>query len=328
METELKSILEKLDPKLLGVEKIKIEFFKKLGIGEGNINYVFKIKDKKFICRINIDKGVPNKSKEEFNALKRVESLKIAPKAYYFHSNDKKFPYGFIILEFIEGKPFRSRKRTYTKKQIKQIAIILAELHSKSYNDLPKKNYSFQYYIKKGEEYNKIINKHSDRLKKGLEEIHNRIKKFLSKREEHKFSLIHGDVCPQNIVETKKELKLIDWESLQCSDPAKDIANVLIDLELKNKNLDLFLKEYHKIRKDPTILERAETYAVLFRYTYFLWEITRSFDIINKELPKEYLNKTTAQSHVNEAKFQFRKLRRLIDMPKININVLFTGAKN
>jgi thiamine kinase-like enzyme len=328
MKTELKFIIENLNPKLLGVDKVSIDSFKKLGVGEGNLNYLFKIKNNKFICRVNIDKGVPNKSKNEFESLKRVESLNIAPKAFYYHPKDKKFPYGFIILEFIEGKPLRMKKRTYTKKQVKQIAFILAELHSKNCNGLPKKDYSFQYYLKHCEDYNKTINKHNDKLKKELIEIKYRIGNFLSKKEEHKFSLIHGDVCPQNIVETKNGLKLIDWESLQCSDPAKDIANILIDLELKNSDLDLFLKEYQKIRKDPTILKRAKTYAVLLRAVYFLWEITRSFEIINKELPKEYLNKTTAQSHINEAKFQFRRLSELIDVPKINIDSLFTGAKN
>ena len=328
MKAELKFIIEHLNPKLLGVDEVSIDSFKRLGVGEGNLNYLFKIKNKKFICRVNIDGGVPNKSKDEFNSLKRVESLNIAPKPFYYHPKDKKFPYGFIILEFIEGKPLRMKKRNYTQKQIKQIAFILAELHSKNCNSLPKKDYSFQHYIKHCEDYNKTINKHNDKLKDELNEIHKRIRNFLSKKEEHKFSLIHGDVCPQNIVETKHGLKLIDWESLQCSDPAKDIANILIDLELKNNDLDLFLKEYQKIRKDPTILERAKIYAVLLRAVYFLWEITRSFEIINKELPKEYLNKTTAQSHINEAKFQFRKLSKLIDLPKINIDVLFTGAKN
>lgn len=328
MKAELKFIIENLNPKLLGVDKVSIDSFKKLGVGEGNLNYFFKIKNKKFICRVNIDRGVPNKSKEEFNSLKRVESLNIAPKPFYYHPKDKKFPYGFIILKFIEGKPFCMKKRSYTQKQIKQIVSILTELHSQKCNGFPKKEYSFQYYIKHCEDYNKTINKHNNKLKNELNEMCIIIRNFLSKKEEHKFSLIHGDVCPQNIVETKNGLKLIDWESLQCSDPAKDIANILIDLELKNKDLDLFLKEYQKIRKDPTILERAKTYAVLLRAVYFLWEITRSFEIINKELPKEYLNKTTAQSHINEAKFQFRKLSKLIDIPKINIDVLFTGAKN
>lgn len=328
MKAELKVMIENLNPKLFGVEKVSIDSFKKLGIGEGNLNYLFKIKNKKFICRINIDRGVPNKSKKEYESLKRIENLNIAPKTFYYHPKDKKFSYGFIILEFIEGKPFRMKKRTYTQKQVKQIAFVLAELHSKNYEGLLKKDYSFQYYLKHCKDYIKTINMHNNKLKNELAEIHNRIGNFLSKKEEHKFSLIHGDVCPQNIVETKNGLKLIDWESLQCSDPAKDIANVLIDLELKKDDLNLFLREYQKIRKDPTIFERAKTYAVLLRAVYFLWEITRSFEIINKELPKDYLKKTTAQNHINEAKFQFRKLCELIDIPKINIDSLFAGTKN
>jgi len=328
MKAELKFIIENLNPKLLDVDNVNIGSFKKLDVGEGNLNYLFKIKNKKFICRVNIDRGMPNKSKEEFNSLKKVESLNIAPKPFYYHLKDKKFLHSFIILEFIEGKPLRMKKRNYTQKQVKQISFILAELHSKNYNSLPKKDYSFQHYLKECEDYNKIINKHNDKLKREFNEIHKRIKIFLPKKEEHKFSLIHGDVCPQNIVETKNGLKLIDWESLKCSDPSKDIANILIDLELKNSDLDLFLKEYQKIRKDPTILERARIYEVLLRAVYFLWEIVRSFEIINKELPKEYLNKTTAQSHINEARFQFRKLSKLIDIPKINIDVLFIDSKN
>lgn len=328
MNSELKFVIEGLNPKLLGVDRLSIDSFKKLGVGEGNLNYIFKIKDRKFVCRVNIDKGMPNKSRDEFDSLKKVESLNIAPKPYYYHQKDKKFPHEFIIIGFIEGKPFRMKKRNYTQKQIKQLAFILSELHSKKCKGLPKKKYSFQHYLKDGEDFIKFINKHNNKLKEEFKDLHNRIGNSLPKKEEHRFSLIHDDVCPQNIVETKEGLELIDWESLQYSDPARDIAHILVDLELKNKDLRMFLQEYHKVRKDQTILERAKTYAILLRYINFLWEITRVFEIINKELPEAYLNKTTAQAHINEAKLQFRHLSRLIKIPKIDIAVLFTNAKN
>lgn len=327
MKSELKSIIENLNPKLLGVDRISVNSFRKIGVGECNVNYLIKINDKKFICRVRFS-GMPNKSKYEFDVLKKIQSLNIVPKPYYYHPKDKTFPYEFVILEFMEGKPLPSNKRTYTKDQIKQIACILAELHSKKCNGFPKKNFSFHHYITESKSYTKSINKYNNKLESELEVLHKRIRDFLPKKEDHKFSLIHGDVCPKNIVEAKGGLKLIDWETLQCSDPARDIANILIDLEWKDKNLDLFLKKYYKIRKDPTILDRAKVYAILMRYMYVLWEIVRVFEIINKKFPKEYLKKTTAQSHINEAKFQFRKLGKLIDVPKINIDVLFAGAKN
>jgi len=326
MKSNLKEVIQSLDPKILGSDKIKISSLKKLGVGEGNINYLLETGNKKFICRINLDKKVPKKSKEEFSALKKIERLEIAPKPYYFHPKDNNFPFGFIILEFIEGKALRSRKRKYENWQIKELASVLSKLHSQKWNS-PKTEYSYDYFLKKNEEYHRQINRQNNSLKKQFTEIQKRIKSSLPK-EEHEFGLIHGDVCPQNIVETKdKKLKLIDWESLQYSDPAKDITNILVDMELKGENLELFLKEYQKIRKDKTILERAKTYAILFRYNYFLWEIRRSFEIINKELPKEYLAKTTAKSHINEAKFQYKKFRELIEVPRIKINLLFRNLR-
>ncbi len=51
-----------------------------------------------------------------------------------------------------------------------------------------------------------------------------------------------------------------------------------------------------------------------------MWEIVRSFEIINKKLPEEYLSKTTSQSHINEAKFQFRRLKELVDVGELDID--------
>lgn len=323
MKHRLKSIIEELDPKSLGVNKISISSFVKLGIGEGNLNYFFSVGDKEFVCRVNIDKHSPSRSRNEFNLLKNVESLRVAPKAYHHFRKSREFPWNFNIIEFIKGKPFRMKKRSYTTNQIRQIARILAKLHSKKCDSLPKQKHSYKHYLTQSLQYNKTINKHNDRLRYELKQIHMIVRKFLPKNEEHKFSLIHGDVCPQNIIQTTNGLKLIDWESSQCSDPAKDIANVLVDLGLKSDDLTSFLEEYGRIRKDATILERANIYAVLFRYTYFLWEITRSFEIIHKKLPTEYLNKTTARSHINEAGFQFRKLSKLVNVPRIDVVTLF-----
>lgn len=328
MKHELKSIIEGLNPKSLGVDKISISSFAKLGIGEGNLNYLFSVGDREFVCRVNIDKHTPSKSRNEFNLLKNIESLRIAPKAYYHYRRSREFPWEFNIIEFIKGKPFRMKKRSYTSNQIRQIARILAKLHSIKCNSLPKQKYSYQHYLAESLEYNRTINKYNDRLRNELRQIHTNVRTFLPKIEEHEFGLIHGDVCPQNIIQTANGVKLIDWESFQCSDPAKDIANVLVDLELKNDDLVLFLEEYDRIRKDATILDRANIYAVLLRYTYFLWEITRSFEIIRKKLPKEYLDKTTARSHINEASFQFRKLSKLINVPRINVDILFGAPEH
>ena len=324
MKSKLKKIISDLDPKLLKVDKIKITSFKKLGVGEGNLNYVFDVDNKRFICRINVDKNMPNKSLNEYAALKTVEKLDIAPKVYYLHKKDKEFPYGFIILKFIDGKAFRMKKRNYTKDQIRQLADILADLHLKKCAGLKKKGYIYSHYLSEGEYYIKKVNEYSNnKLDKELRQLNTEIKDFLPEKEDHKFALVHGDVCPQNIVATASGLKLIDWEELECSDPAKDIARVLNDLELKGNNLDLFMKSYKAQRKDKDILERAKIYAVLLRYANVMWELVRAFEVLNKELPAAYLQKTSVQEHINEAKFQFRHLRKLVNIRAIEVGALY-----
>ena len=128
--------------------------------------------------------------------------------------------------------------------------------------------------------------------------------------------------CALPISESGK-LKLIDWESLRFSEPAKDVANVLTDLRLKGKDLILFIETYQRYRKDEDILERAKVYALLNRYANVVWEILRSFEIINKDLPKEYLQKTTAESHIKEAKSQLRELRKLIKISNFDVDCFF-----
>ncbi|MBI4981434.1 phosphotransferase [Candidatus Woesearchaeota archaeon] len=258
-----------------------------------------------------------------------IEKMGVAPKAFYFHKADQTYLHDFIILEFISGQAWRKKKRSYTPRQIKEIAKLLAKLHHKKNPQLKPKNYFYGSYLSKGLEYINSINQQTcNQFGSELETVHNRIKQLIPKTETHRFGLIHGDVCPQNIVETGRGLRLVDWESVGLSDPAKDIANVIIDLGLKNNDLKLFLKEYRKLRKDKGILIRAKVYAVLMRYNYFLWELVRSFEIIHKRLPKEYLNKNTVQRHINEAKHQFKQLKEVVELPGLDLKALFNNGKN
>lgn len=324
MKSKLKSVIKNLNPKILGVDKINISSFRKLGIGEGNIHYVFSINKKKFVCRVRIDSLFS--SKEEYNSLKIIEGLHISPRPYYYHAPSQEFPFGFIILDFVEGKPLAKKGLNFN--QIKQLALILANLHSKKCEGLAKKDYSFKQYLSECKRYNSKISKNNNKLKKELGGLYQKINHSLPKKEEHKFSLIHGDVCPENIIQTSSGLKLVDWETLRCADPAEDIASILIDLELKKKNLDLFLQEYSKIRKDLSLLKRAAYYTLLLRYRLFLWEIVRSIEIANKNLPKEYLSKTTVQTHIKNAKVQLKELGKLIEVPKINLDNLSLTSLN
>ena len=279
---KIKGVIELLNPKIFGVRDMEIKSFKKLGIGEGNINYIFILEGKKFLCRINLDMSVTEKSEREYNSLKIVENLKIAPKVYFFHKKDKVFEHDFIVLDFVEGKAWSYKKRSYTSNHIRQVAQVLAKLHNIIPKGMKKEYYSFDSVLRRRSQCSGRINKYTkDRNKKMLKDLEDVVRSGIPNDVVYKFGLIHGDICPQNIVETESgKLKLIDWESLRFSEPAKDVSNVLTDLRLKGKDLVLFIETYRKYRKDDAILEKARVYALLNRYANVVWEILRSFEII------------------------------------------------
>lgn len=320
MKSKIKEIIKNLKPELLGVDEIKIQSFKKLGLGECNLNYLLNIENKKFLCRVNIDKENSNKIEIEYENLKKIEHLGIAPKALYFHMRNENFERDLVILEFIEGKPFRMGQKTFTDEQIKKLSQTLSRLHSQNIKLSNKDKTPYLEVFKYAKEFVTEINKYtSNKYESELNEIILKVNKIIPKTNDALYRLVHGDVCPQNVVETKNEIKLIDWESVSYSDPARDIVNVLVDFGLKNNQLELFYSEYFKNRDDESLLERVKIHQVLTRTNYSLWEIMRTFEIINKELPKEYLQKTSAKVHLNEARKQFRELKKLIVVSNLKI---------
>ena len=317
MKSELKQIILNLNPALFNVKKIIISSFKKLGVGEGNINYVFKVNNKKFICRLNIESEKSDKVEREFKTLKKIEKYNFSPKPVYFNKNPE-----FSILKFIEGKPFRQGKRTYTSVQIKNIAKTLAKLHSIKTSIKPV-NYDFEYYTHGAKHLITDLNKRTkNKFKKELKQIFNVVLSSVPKNEIHKYSLIHGDVCPQNIVETAKDVRFIDWENVEVSDPARDIAQVIIDLGLQKNYLVLFQKTYFSIRKDDSLFVRARSYAILMMQNYYIWECIRALEVKNKELPKEYLQKTSVREHLIAAQKNLVDLNKLIPIPLFEVDMV------
>ncbi len=326
MKSELKNVILNINPKLLGIKKIRITSFKKLGIGEGNINYILKIESKQFVCRISMRSG-DNKLKQEFQNLRDIENLGVAPKALYFHKGNSVFSKDFAILEFFEGTPFRMGGKKFRAIQIKKVARVLAKVHSKKINYKKSSESPYIEVFNWSKIFIRRINKYTDsKYQKELKKINLIIKNIIPRGAKSVVTLTHGDVCPSNIIETSKDVRLIDWECSSYSDPAQDIANVILDLGLVSKDLDIFLSEYFKIRKDNRLVERLDIHKILAMNNYFLWEIARTFEIINKELPEEYLQKTTAKSHLRAAKKNFKQLRKMIRVPLFDIELIFANS--
>jgi aminoglycoside phosphotransferase (APT) family kinase protein len=102
-EKRVREYLQRLDPKKLGLNEVKSITIRKLGLGESNLNYLVIVGGKKFIVRINMDPSSPLKSEREYDSLKVVEPLGIAPRAFHFEPSKDYLDEAFIVLEYLEG---------------------------------------------------------------------------------------------------------------------------------------------------------------------------------------------------------------------------------
>ena len=302
----IKKIIQKIDPKTLGLKKIKIESFKKLGMGYSNLNYLARISGKKFNCRINLDKGSASNLKNEFNNLKIIEKLNISAKPYYLSKK-------FMMIEFIIGKIFPRNNKNYPAKDVKNLAKTLSKLHN---SGLKSKHVDKGRWIKHFVKRIKYINSNTNNVyKELLKELLNIFKpKIESVLKKHPYCCIHGDLTPQNVINTGKYVKLIDLEDLEYSDAARDLAQLIAQFDFGEESMKIFMKEYKTLDKD--LLIRTKTYAEIHIFSDFLWELTRIFRLKNKDVHEEFAKKYTMQSHINEAKRKFNRLKKLKIVPK------------
>lgn len=264
-EQRIKEYLKKLDPKTLGLENIRSIKIKKIGMGESNLNYLAVLNDEKFVVRISMDPNSPNKSKKEYDSLKIVEHLGFAPKAFHLETSKQYLGETFLIQEFIEGETLETSKEI-DDDTIRKLAILVAHLHSTDVSDIE------EHLKKMGSSKTEILKEIRRRIvyieaKRRIyfeerEEFDNILSKSYRKLQQLKFPeksyyvLGHGDIDPQNVKVYKGKLKLIDWEDLELIDPALEIVIIFDSFDFSDRQKELFLREYLRVRKDPEMRER------------------------------------------------------------------------
>lgn len=246
---------------------LEFSFFKS---GGGTHLYLVDNTYKKFLARINYYelKNEWGVKKQEYKVLKLVESLKIAPKVYFFSDNNY-INQDLTIVEFTEGENVDN----FSDKNIADIAIDLLKLHKAFTFDRPGDTlppedelpYHCDIYNEFANGEDKKIEKYSllteiDKVVVTYNRINNKVGQWFNSLEifqdAKKFSLCHADLKKENILVTKSGIKLIDWECSGVDLPETDIGRLFSGCEFTEEQQEVFLVNYYGALPDKIVLQR------------------------------------------------------------------------
>lgn len=240
--------------------------------GGGNHLYLIEIGLKKYLARVNFYflKNEWRVKEHEYQTLKMIEDLGIAPRAYYLDAGDGLFGQQLIIVEFVEGKTVGQ----ITDAHVVHLATVLKKLHTnipfeKSGDAFPP-NDELPYTCDIFEEFangeDKQIEKYRD-----LESIENvfepytRIVNALGDwfhsltcfNDCHAFCLCHSDLKKENVLETPDgNIFLIDWEYSGSDIRETDIGRLFAGCDFTKEQQELFLSHYFTEPVDTKTLGR------------------------------------------------------------------------
>jgi 2-phospho-L-lactate guanylyltransferase len=235
------------------------EEFSLLGQGEYNINYIFHSKayNKKLVLRIATDSqmDLENQIRYEYEALELLNKTNRTPKPIYCDDKKELIPYGFLVMEFLPGRPLNY------KKDLKIAAEALADIHNepipKANNLLKPENPIEAIY----EECLKMFDKY--RLSKYMDmEIKDSIEYLLEKGKNIKTidignrTIINTELNSGNFLINGENNNnyIVDWEKPLYGYPAQDLGHFLTptttfwktDIILSREEISFFIKEYCK----------------------------------------------------------------------------------
>jgi len=224
--------------------------------------------------------------KYEYSSMKKLYELGYnVPKPIFYYTieevEDDSWSYGnlkreegILIYKYIEGRPVSD---IISEKVVKKAINLIKILH----NDKRLiHNPNFDY---KRAEINRVFF-YTEKL--NLKDIRDKILELFDEPERYRF--IHGDFRPQNIIESKGNLFMIDFEGSCYGDPMKDLGTFITELErlcYVNKlhiPIDNILKLYGKFDEDRLKFYIIRRLMVIARYDKNMrkWAISKIKSIL------------------------------------------------
>lgn len=287
-----------------------------LGAGEYNINF----RDENKVIRINLASqlGLGDKQIEyEYNALKELESSNATPKPYELYRSGKYLPFGFLTMEYIEGRPLEYYR------DFEIAAKLLSNVHNVKLNNsnliFAKKPFRTMY-----EEFERMysVYKNWDGRDREVEKIVDRFMLIASKSnldEEIKNPcIINTELNNRNFI-IGENSRIIDWEKPIIGEAEQDLAHFLVPtttnwktdvilsrdamlsfIDIYKRYRDVDLNKFFKYLMFNSL--RGITWCAMAKVEYSKDRAVKNedtFNKINSFLKKDFLNMLNKFYEVN-----------------------------
>lgn len=284
---------------------------KKLEGGEFNYSYKIKTSDKMLIARVFRERNSPEDGKLEWIEEKLTEYNIPHAKTLFLTREDKYFPYGYMVQEFIEGMSgSEAIMEGYISFEefFNQFVTTIQKVHNISVDRLGKipswAGKVGTFYEAGIAEYHKIherlksLKDIDDSIHQTVLEKVKKLKKYVSM---YKTVLLHGDPGADNaILKEDGEMILIDWDNSVIGSWIEEYAGMTFrgaylwrykTDEERNNMLERSFRNYYKgvNFNDPNLREVVKILHILTAYGalsthYFQHEDMKLYEIAKKRL--------------------------------------------
>lgn len=221
-------------------------------ITAGRTNRNFAVRDGGRSYFVRIGKDLPHHGidrRVERQALTLAAAADIAPPLVYARE-------GILVTDFIDGPTLT--KDTIEDRHLPSIGALLRRLHCTAGEDLPVFSPvdASLFYL--------------DQLADGVPEVELRcMRGKLSRMDKGECRcLVHGDLIPENFIESAAGLRLVDWEYAGRGIPETDLALVIANFDLDPRQTSILLDAYGP--HSPERLASMRDAAIVREYLWCL----------------------------------------------------------
>ena len=246
-----------------------------LGQGEANLNVLVTVNQTHcFNLRIGLREAESERTlQREYDVLQLVPAG-IGPRAYVVDLSRTQLRQPYMLLDYLVGE----LKSSWGLSDLEAHARSLARLHQQKFaqhgaiGQLSDAPFDFLQRFETGVSYWQTHHPYLLDIPV-VQRLLPAIRQFVGANNHlfarlHRFTLVHGDAHPLNILFDGNRISYIDWEWAAIGDPAQDIAMLGWDvattwqLELRGERLDAFLATYLALQADGTLYLRRDLWMV------------------------------------------------------------------